>query len=61
MTNSDRRMSTGDWIILQVLTILWSNAFIFIEIALCRFPSMTLAFVRLTLSRGRAARAAQPG
>jgi drug/metabolite transporter (DMT)-like permease len=43
-------MSTGDWAILLVLSVLWGGAFFFISVALHGFQPLTLIFLRVALA-----------
>ncbi len=48
MTNP--RMSTADWGIIMLLSLLWGGAFFMIELGLRGFPPNTLVFLRMALA-----------
>ena len=43
-------MTTGDWLLLIVLSVLWGGSFFFNEVALAEIPVMTLAFLRVAIA-----------
>lgn len=47
---SNPRMSSADWGIIMLLSVLWGGAFFLIELGLRGFPPNTLVFLRLTLA-----------
>ncbi len=44
------RMSSADWGIIILLSLLWGGAFYFIELGLRGFPPITLVFLRMALA-----------
>ncbi len=47
---SNPRMSTADWGIIMLLSLLWGGAFFLIELGLRGFPPNTLVFLRMALA-----------
>jgi drug/metabolite transporter (DMT)-like permease len=48
--SSTPKMSTADWGIIMLLSLLWGGAFFMIELGLRGFPSNTLVFLRMALA-----------
>lgn len=44
------RMSSGDWGIIMLLSLIWGGAFFLIALGLRSFPPITLAFLRMALA-----------
>jgi drug/metabolite transporter (DMT)-like permease len=48
--STNPRMSTADWGIIMLLSLLWGGAFFMIELGLRGFPPITLVFLRMALA-----------
>ncbi len=48
--STNPRMSTADWGIIMLLSLLWGGAFFMIELGLRGFPPNTLVFLRMALA-----------